>query len=69
MEANGVSYLNSLQGFLGVKYDEKVWKGQSYGIARLHSIPCHSKMNNWYSGVKQALIQTDSYYACEKDNS
>eukprot|EP01084_Bolivina_argentea_P270533 460040_1 len=65
----GINYLNSMQGFLGVEYDENVFKTQNYRIARLHSMPCHRKIKNWYDAIKYKLINTDSYYACEKDNS
>ena len=64
-----VKYLNALQGFLNVKYDPNLYENQYYGIARLHPIPCHLKINNWQNEVKPALLDTQSYYACEKDNS
>ena len=64
-----INYLNALQGYLNVKYDADAFVNQEYGIARLHSTPCHVKVKNWYDAIKYELVDTDSYYACEKENS
>lgn len=65
----GLKHLNALQGFLNVRYEPQRFDNQQYGIARLHSMPCHIKIKNWRDSVKDELKDTLSYYACEKDNS
>ncbi|ETO25016.1 hypothetical protein RFI_12126 [Reticulomyxa filosa] len=59
-----LDYWKSLQAFLNVSY---FVNGSSW-IVREHPIPCYKKISNW-DLIKNSLIESDSYYACQMEHN
>ncbi len=58
-------YWNAMFSFIGVNYKKSNKYNSKNMLIKKHSIPCYKKISNW-DEVKSYLINTSSYWMCQK---